>query len=234
MEGGQQMVQPAQSTDRRTRLDPATIIDAVLRIAKQEPGERLTVRRLGQELDVDATAVYRHFRNRDAVVRAALDRLFMLSVERTLAAAPQQDWRTRLEAYLDELLRVFMQHPSLGSESFATDTYGPGELKAIEFVLQCLTDAGLAEDRVVHYYAALESYTLALGAGISMEIQRLPDSEGHDPWLNPRIFTRITGHPLLEKHHAGLQTLDSLKAFQAGLAAILDSADRESKQGHEA
>jgi TetR/AcrR family tetracycline transcriptional repressor len=82
----------------------------------------------------------------------------------------------------------------------------------------------------VHYYAALESYTLALGAGIAVEIQRLPDSEGHDPWLNPRVFTRITGHPLLEKHHAALQNLDSLKAFQAGLDAILDSAERESTQ----
>ncbi len=228
MEGGHLMVQPAQSTDRRTRLDPATIIDAVLRISRQELGERLTVRRLGQELEVDATAVYRHFRNRDAIVRAALDQLFMMSVERTLATARDHHWRARLEAYLDELLKAFMQHPSLGSESFATDTYGPGELKAIEFVLQCLSDAGLAEDRVVHYYAALESYTLALGAGIAVEIQRLPDSEGHDPWLNPRVFTRITGHPLLEKHHAALQNLDSLKAFQAGLAAILDSAERES------
>ncbi|MET4096029.1 TetR/AcrR family transcriptional regulator [Arthrobacter sp. UYCu712] len=221
-------MQSAKSMDRRTRLDPATIIDAVLRISSQEPTERLTVRRLGQELEVDATAVYRHFRNRDAIVRAALDQLFMLSVDRIHASEQHQDWRSRLEAYLDELLRVFMQHPSLGSESFATDTYGPGELKAIDFVLQCLTDAGLAEDRVVHYYAALESYTLALGAGIAVEIQRLPDSEGHDPWLNPRVFTRITGYPLLEKHQAALQNLDSLKAFQAGLAAILDSAERES------
>ncbi len=120
------MVQPAQSTDRRTRLDPATIIDAVLRISSQElGGERLTVRRLGQELEVDATAVYRHFRNRDAIVRAALDQLFLMSVDRTLATARDQDWRARLEAYLDELLKAFMQHPSLGSESFATDTYGP-------------------------------------------------------------------------------------------------------------
>lgn len=222
------MAQAAQPSDRRARLDPETIIDAVLKIAGQDPGERLTFRRLGEELGVDATAVYRHFRNRDAIIRAALDRLFALSVERTLAAGRQHGWRARLEAYLDELLRVFMQYPSLGSESFATDTYGPGELKAIEFVLQCLTDAKLPEERVVHYYAALESYTLALGAGIAMEIQRLPDSQGHDPWLNPRVFSHLSGHPLLEKHDRALQGLDSLSTFQAGLAAILDSAERES------
>ncbi|MFJ3958033.1 TetR/AcrR family transcriptional regulator [Arthrobacter sp. NPDC090010] len=222
------MARAAQQSERRARLDADTIIDAVLRIARQEPNERLTFRRLGEELGVDATAVYRHFRNRDAIIRAALDRLFALSVKRTLDAGAHHGWRSRLEAYLDELLRVFMQHPSLGSEAFATDTYGPGELQAIEFVLGCLTDAGLPEERVVHYYAALEGYTLALGAGIALEIQRLPDSAGHDPWLNPRVFTRLGGHPLLEKHHTGLARLDSLSTFQAGLSAILDSAERES------
>ncbi|MFJ2509519.1 MULTISPECIES: TetR/AcrR family transcriptional regulator [Arthrobacter] len=221
--------QPTPPQERRNRLDPGSIIDAVLRLARQEPGERLTVRKLGQELEVDATAVYRHFRNRDAVIRAALDRLFNLSLQRTQAAAAGQDWRTRLETYISELLEAFMQHPALGSESFATDTYGPGELQAIEFVLECLTDAGLAPDRVVHYYAALESYTLALGTGISMEVQRRPGSAGQEPWLNPGIFTRLSGYPLLDQHHADLRRLDSQTAFRAGLTAILDSAERESR-----
>ena len=224
------MAPTAPPPDRRNRLDPGTIVDAVLRLARQDPGERLTVRRLGQELDVDATAVYRHFKNRDAVVRAALDRLFALALQRTLAAAgTDTPWRGRLEVYGGELLKAFLEHPALGSESFATDTYGPGELQAIEFVLQCLTDAGLPDDRVVHYYAALESYTLAFGTGISREVQRLPDSGGHDPWLSPGVFTRLTGYPLLEKHRAGLGNLDSLLAFHAGIAAILDSAERESR-----
>lgn len=216
--------------DRRHRLNPATIVDAVLRLARQDPGERLTVRRLGQELDVDATAVYRHFKNRDAIVRAALDRLFALALQRTLAAAGTgAPWRGRLEVYGGELLKAFMEHPALGAESFATDTYGPGELEAIEFVLECLTDAGLPDDRVVQYYAALESYLLALGTGISAEVQRLPNSGGHDPWLSPGVFARLSGHPLLEKHHAGLGNLDSLLAFNAGVTAILDSAERESR-----
>lgn len=223
------MAQATQPPDRRNRLDPGSIVDAVLRIARQEPGERLTVRKLGQELGVDATAVYRHFRNRDAIIRAALDRLFDLSLQRTHSAAAGQNWRTRLETYVSELLQVFLEHPALGSESFATDTYGPGELQAIEFVLQCLTEANLPPDRVVHYYAALESYTLALGTGISMEVQRLPGSGGHDPWLNPGVFARLSGYPLLDQHHADLGRLDSLTAFQAGLTAILDSAERESR-----
>ncbi|WP_312179770.1 TetR/AcrR family transcriptional regulator C-terminal domain-containing protein [Arthrobacter sp.] len=224
------MAQPAQPPDRRNRLDADTIVDAVLRLARQDPGERLTVRKLGQELDADATAVYRHFKNRDAIIRAALDRLFTLSLQRAQDTGAGRHWRARLEAYSSELLKAFLQHPALGSESFATDTYGPGELQAIEFVLECLTDAGLSDERVVHYYAALESYMLALGTGISVEVQRLPGSGGRDPWLSPGVFARLSGYPLLERHHAALGRLDSLTAFHAGLSAILDSAERESLQ----
>ena len=37
--------------------------------------EPLTVRRLGKELGADPTAIYRHFRDKDELVRAVLDRL---------------------------------------------------------------------------------------------------------------------------------------------------------------
>lgn len=224
------MAKAVQPAERRARLDPATITDAVLRIASEDPGERLTFRRLGEELGADSTAVYRHFKNRDAMVRAALDRLFAVAVSRASKKSAEEPWRARLEGYLQELMQVFIQHPSLGSEAFATDTYGPGELQAIEFVLQCLSDAGLSDEQIVHYYAALESYTLALGAGIALEVMRLPDSQGHDPWLSATVFHRLQDHPLLEKHHAALRGLDSLSTFQAGLDAILDSAERDSAE----
>ncbi len=223
------MAKAVQPAERRARLDPATIVDAVLKIASEEPGERLTFRRLGEELGTDATAVYRHFKNREAIVRAALDRLFTVTVTRTAEVSAGEPWRTRLENYLQELMQTFIRYPSLGSEAFATDTYGPGELQAIEFVLQCLGDAGLSDEQVVHYYAALESYTLALGAGIALEVMRLPDSQGHDPWLSAMVFSRVQDHPLVEKHHAALRKLDSLSTFQAGLAAILDSAERDGR-----
>ncbi|OFI38613.1 TetR family transcriptional regulator [Arthrobacter sp. SW1] len=220
------MAQPAPR-DGRVRLTPESIIDAVIRLSREEPGERLTFRRLGQELGVDASAMYRHFRNRDAIVRAALDRLFQGAVADAQAAAGREDWRSRLEAYFEALMAAFIRHPALGRESFALDTYGPGELQSIEFVLECLTEAGLPHARVVHYYAALESHALALGAGIAREIQQLPGSAGHDPWLSPGVFTQLAGHPLLEAHHPDLARLDSLGTFRAGLAAILDSASRE-------
>ncbi len=60
---------------RRVRLDQRTIIDGVLELARTEPTSRVTFKRLGEHLGVDASAMYRHFRNKDELVRASLDRL---------------------------------------------------------------------------------------------------------------------------------------------------------------
>ena len=65
------------------------IVDAVLELARTEPQSRFTFKSLGEVLDVNPTAMYRHFRNRDAILRAALDRLFSMAVPK------KQPLRTR-------------------------------------------------------------------------------------------------------------------------------------------
>src|SRR5215475_9152786 len=79
---------PAVTAPRpRAQLDPETILDAATRLAAGSL-EPLTVRRLGQELGSDPTAIYRHFRNKDAIVRNVLDRLVAESVNRVDRSAP--------------------------------------------------------------------------------------------------------------------------------------------------
>ncbi|WP_284982729.1 TetR/AcrR family transcriptional regulator [Arthrobacter sp. efr-133-TYG-118] len=216
-----------QLTDRRVRLDAETIVDAVLQLARDEPQSRFTFKRLGEALGVDATAMYRHFRNRDAILRAALDRLFSMALSEGTSGDSPTGWRPRLERYLTSLVDVFIKYPSIGCEAFATDTFGQGELRTIEFVLSCLSDAGLSDDRLVHYYAALESYTLGHGSGIAQEVLAKPNSNGHEPWLQAVAVASVSGFPLIEEHRHRLLSLDSLNTFSAGLSAILDSAERE-------
>ena len=216
-----------QPTDRRVRLDADMIVDAVLELARDEPQSRFTFKSLGEALDVNPTAMYRHFRNRDAILRAALDRLFSMALEEATASDAPLDWRPRLERYLHTLIEVFIKYPSIGCDAFATDTFGQGELHCIEFVLGCLRDAGLSGDRLVHYYGALESYTLGHGSGIAQEVLAKPSSDGHEPWLQAVAVASVSGFPLIEEHRHRLLSLDSLNTFSAGLSAILDSAERE-------
>lgn len=216
-----------QPTDRRVRLDADTIVDAVLELARDEPQSRFTFKSLGEALGVNPTAMYRHFRNRDAILRAALDRLFSMALAGATSADAPTAWRPRLERYLNSLVDVFIKYPSIGCDAFATDTFGQGELHTIEFVLGCLRDAGLSGDRLVQYYGALESYTLGHGSGIAQEVLAKPNSDGHEPWLQAVAVASVRGFPLIQEHRHRLLSLDGLNVFAAGLGAILDSAERE-------
>ncbi|WP_315913495.1 TetR/AcrR family transcriptional regulator [Arthrobacter sp. lap29] len=213
--------------ERRVRLDADTIIDAVLELARDEPQSRFTFKSLGEALGANPTAMYRHFRNRDAILQAALDRLFTMALEEATTAQAPKEWRPRLECYLNAVVDVFIKYPSIGCDSFATDTFGQGELHAIEFVLLCLKDAGLSGERIVHYYGALESFTLGHGSGLAQEVLAKPNSDGHEPWLEAIAVASVTGFPLIQEHRQRLLDLDGISVFQAGLGAILDSVERD-------
>jgi AcrR family transcriptional regulator len=219
-----------QPTRKPARLDADTIVEAVLELAHDDPQSRFTFKSLGDALGVDPTAMYRHFRNREAILRAALDRLFSMALAGETTGNAPKDWRTRLERYLNSLIKVFIEYPSIGCDAFATDTFGQGELHTIEFILGCLRDAGLSGDRLVHYYGALESYTLGQGSGIAQEVLAKPNSDGHEPWLQAVAVASVRGFPLIEEHRHRLVRLDGLNVFSAGLGAILDSAEREGTQ----
>lgn len=213
--------------DRRVRLDADAIIDAVLELARNEPQSRFTFKSLGIALGTDPTAMYRHFRNREAILRAALDRLFSMALAEATSEEAPVAWRPRLERYLHAVVDVFIKYPSIGCDAFATDTFGPGELHTIEFVLSCLSDAGLTGDRLVHYYGALESFTLGHGSGIAQEVLAKPHSDGHEPWLQALSLADVNGFPLIQENRQRLLALDGLNIFSAGLSAILDSAQRD-------
>src|SRR4249919_1146684 len=87
----------------RPQLDAETILDAAQRLTATE-WQPLTVRRLGKELGADPTAIYRHFRDKDAVVVGVLDRLTAECVARVDESAP---WRERMTQLTQVSLEVF-------------------------------------------------------------------------------------------------------------------------------
>ncbi len=100
---------------KAVRLDRARIVDAALTIAARDGAPAVTMRRLGSELGVDATAFYRHFRTKDDLVAAMAERL----MERELEAIDLSgDWRENLRQLCWGGWRVYRGHPGF-AESIA-------------------------------------------------------------------------------------------------------------------
>ncbi|MBU3868839.1 TetR/AcrR family transcriptional regulator, partial [Streptomyces sp. 4503] len=88
----------ARSKRAGSHLTPDAIIDASLRIAARGSEDAFTVRRLGEELGADPTAIYRHFRDKDELLLSVADR----TLGEVLDSIPEGlDWKGRIRALAD-------------------------------------------------------------------------------------------------------------------------------------
>lgn len=212
---------------RRGRLDRGVIVDALLELARSHPHDRITFKRLGEALGVDATAMYRHFRNKEELTRAALDRLSGRAASD--ARASEGSWRDRLGVLTRRIAELALEYPSISMEAVSTDPAGPGDAAADEFVLEMLVEAGLSGDALIRGYAALSGFALAQSAGMARDavVRRHAARDGAIPWISGFGNTDLAPFPLVRAHREALLAIDGMTVYRAGVDAILDSIARE-------
>ena len=123
----------------KARLDREAIVAAGLTLAAQPGVGSVSVRDLGAQLGADPTAIYRHFRGKDDLMRSLLDEVIGMSLQRV--DAEPDDWRGRLTQLAVATLELFATYPAIGVEATVLTTGGPHELDVIEFMLDALSRA---------------------------------------------------------------------------------------------
>ncbi len=209
---------------KRTRLDRALIVDAGLELAGTPGVTSISVRDLGSRLGADPTAIYRHFQSKDALMGALLDELNGRAVQ--TVTSPAERWDDRLRELAIATLDLFMRHPAIGAEAMTLTTHGPGELAAIELMLDGFQRCGLDGDELVRHYALLASHVLSLAAGISRaRAEHWTDDEG-DPWVDAPLLADPRTFPLIAQHSVLLSELRDRDLFLSGVELVIDSAKR--------
>ncbi|GAB2573583.1 TetR/AcrR family transcriptional regulator [Leucobacter ruminantium] len=214
-----------QAGAKRVRLDQRMIVDAMLRLARDEPHARITFKRLGEALGVDATAMYRHFRNKDELLKAALDRIMGWATE--AGRESSGTWRERLEVHLMRTAELALEYPSIGAEGAVIDSVGPGDTSAIEFMLEMLAESGLRDEELLRAYAAISGFSLSQSSALANDVLRHPDAarDGSEPWISTFGSINLSGYPLVNRHRDALLAMDGLTVYRAGIAAILDAVE---------
>lgn len=77
-----QAAPPHVSRRARKSLQPEVAVNTALELARPEGAGGLTMRRLGEELDVDPAMLYRLFRDKDELLVAVYDRAPILGSQR--------------------------------------------------------------------------------------------------------------------------------------------------------
>ncbi|ALE06026.1 TetR family transcriptional regulator [Arthrobacter sp. ERGS1:01] len=217
----------------RGRLDRDTIIAAGLKLAANAGSSSISVRELGTLLDADPTAIYRHFRNKEHLMRELLDELIGRSV--SAVTADPSDWRAGLTQLATTTLDLFAQYPAIGVEAIVLTTHGPGELDAVEFMLDALSRAGLTGDDLVRHYALMASHVLSSAAGIARDrSQRGVRADEPSPWFEGPLHADPRKYPHISAVSTQLTELEDRELFLLGVSAIIQSAERTASLSHSA
>ncbi|MFE0459207.1 TetR/AcrR family transcriptional regulator [Kitasatospora sp. NPDC058965] len=118
------------------------IVDAAVRLMEAEGLQRVTMRRLAQELDTGPASLYVYVAN-TAELHAAILEHHLGTVDLTPAAEQAGDWRARLGAVLVSYTRVLFRHPALAHSALLARPAGPHYLALVETVLTLLHEGGV-------------------------------------------------------------------------------------------
>ena len=138
----------------RAPLSRAVIIDACLVLIERNGADAFSMRLLGTHLEVDPTAMYRHFRNKDELLRAVGDRIHA-SVLVDLPA--RGGWRRIVREICIRLRAAHLAHPELASLVRTGPPMHNNEFALTEAMLHQLRRGGLKpRDATLAYHALIE------------------------------------------------------------------------------
>jgi AcrR family transcriptional regulator len=217
------------STRASSRLTRPAIIDAALELLdrRSESGradagdDRLTMRRLGEILGADPTAVYRHFRDKAELLRAVTDRLLGGVTD---GLDPDDPWRPTVVTVCTRLREALLSQPRLAATVRDAPPLGPGEFAITEVLLQQFLRARLQPtDAALAYHSVIE---LTVGsATIDATIESLDDADRslrYERWrqtyavLSPADFP--ASHAVADQLYRGTAT----ERFALALERMLD------------
>jgi len=217
----------------RGSLSRDAILDAGLRIAREDDLRRLTMKKLAVELDVTPMALYRHFRNKAELVDGILDR-FVRDAAVTAHGAPRgpDTWRDWLRGTFGEMRRALVDTPGVMPFLSTATRFGPAALAVLDETLGVLREAGLDERASVEAFLSLASFTI--GAAGLEAAWRGATGEGELGADETRRLTRIAFEaspraefPRVVELAGELAAATHAYPFDPGLELILESLERK-------
>jgi AcrR family transcriptional regulator len=215
---------PAPSTAARAPLSRERVLAAAIALADAGGIEALTMRRLGQELGVEAMSLYKHVANKDALLDGMVDLVF---AEIELPSA-DTDWRTAMRDRAVSTRAALTRHPWATPLMQSRKAPGPATLRHHDTVIGTLRGAGFSVELTAHAFSVLDGYIY----GFAMQQRSLPfDTLEEAQEVGRQMFARMPAgaYPHLTEltvQHILQPGYDYGDEFEYGLDLILDGLDR--------
>ncbi|WP_106397498.1 TetR/AcrR family transcriptional regulator C-terminal domain-containing protein [Actinocorallia populi] len=141
----------AEETGEQPRipLSRRRVLRAAVAIADRDGLPSLTMRRLAQELGVEAMSLYHHVANKEAVLDGVIEVVLgeiLEAVDKVEAPSPEEDWRAALRARILAAREVFLRHRWAPRVLEARTTTSPAVIGYYDGVVGILRAGGFSFD----------------------------------------------------------------------------------------
>ena len=217
-----------ETAGRRDPLSRELVLQTALRLADQGGLESLTMRRLGQELGVEAMAVYYYFARRDQIVDGIVDLVFG-EIE---LPSSDGDWKAAMRRRAISLRDVLLRHRWAIGLMESRRNGGPANLRHHDAVIGSLRAGGMDISMTAHAYSLLDSYIY----GFALTKMTLPFDTREEiaevaQGLRQSFDLNAYPHLVEMMGHALQPGYDYGDEFEYGLDAILDGLERARELG---
>jgi AcrR family transcriptional regulator len=205
--------------ERRAQLTREQVVTAAIELADRDGIGSISMRRLAQELGVEAMSLYTHVRSKDDLLDGMVDAVISMIPADTDAA----DWRTSLRRMALSARGVMLRHPWAPATVETRTAPGPAGMAYVNAVLGILREGGFSIAQAHHALHILGSRVL----GFSQTV--FDDSADPDPEAAASLpdefaaaFPYATEMALAVTHGGALGPCDDDGEFEFALDFILD------------
>ena len=198
------------------------MLRAALRLADAGGIEALSMRRLGQELGVEAMSLYNHVADREGIVDGIVDLVF---AEIDLPSGA--DWKRAMRRRAISVREALLRHPWATPLMESRATPGPANLRHHDAVIGSLRGAGFTIEAAAHAFSVINGYIY----GFALQQRSLPFQTPTEVATVADLVLEQMGdaYPHLAEmivKHALRPGYDYAKEFATGLDLILDGVER--------
>ena len=218
-----QIVISNEKIDARPKLSRDLVLRTALQLADLNGIQALTMRKLAQELSVEAMSLYHYVANKVELQGGLIDLVF---AEIDLPS-PVDDWKSTLRARAVSTHAALIRHPWAIGLMESSTIPGQATLRHHDAVLGCLRVGGFSLSATAHAYSLLDSYIY----GFALQQINLPfDTADQAAPVADAIMAQMSDgtYPHLTEmavHHVLQPGYTYADEFGIGLDLILDGIE---------
>jgi AcrR family transcriptional regulator len=217
-------LQTEPKAEPRIPLSRERVLRAAIAFADANGIESLSMRKLGQELGVEAMSLYKHVANKDDMLDGMVDVVF----GEIDLPSDGVHWREAMRQRATSARQALSRHPWAIGLTESRMKPGPANLRHHDSVIGCLRESGFSIEMAIHAYSALDNYIF----GFALQEKSLPfDTSDQVGEVAEIILSQFPAdkYPYLAEsvvEHITKSGWEYSDEFEFGLDLILDGLEK--------